>query len=455
MSAPEGLELIVTAALRGAFILAIALAISTIFRRRASQVHHLILVTALVGVLLVPVLTAVVPAWRVGVLPAITVHDETASFVPPAVSPRAAATGAGESPSIAEVSAPMIAATDATSTSVWTRIQRIHWSTWLILLWALGAGVVLTGLARGLVATRGIAACGVPVGGTWHSLVAQASERVGLSRPAQVKTGDIAIPMTWGFVRPIVMLPHEAHSWTSDRRLVVLLHEFTHVRRMDWMFQIIGRIACAAYWFNPLVWVAAGRLTIEREKACDSDVLALGERPSEYATHLLEVARSVTSQGAVPAAALSMARYNHLEERLMSILKKRRPVRRPEAWLFSAILAMMILGTAAIEPATHVSDPIEPRTEFSFSTARAIADTDYAYSMSGDDDNHRYSYSYRDHGSYSMEWMLDNDTKIYFEADGEVEFSDDGSSIESMEPGASTVTRSRSTTKRAIGWRRY
>ena len=63
---------------------------------------------------------------------------------------------------------------------------------------------------------------------------------------------------------------------------------------MDWLIQTIAYIVCALYWFHPLVWFGLRRLRSESELACDDDVLSLGIRGSDYARHLVEIARGVT-----------------------------------------------------------------------------------------------------------------------------------------------------------------
>ena len=97
------------------------------------------------------------------------------------------------------------------------------------------------------------------------------------------------MPMTWG-------LPHTAHpppygsrpAGLPEQRTAVLLHELAHIRRRDCAAQLLAQLACAGYWFNPLVWLAWRRMQVERERACDDLVLGTGACASSYAQHLLK-----------------------------------------------------------------------------------------------------------------------------------------------------------------------
>src|SRR5207248_8374294 len=80
-------------------------------------------------------------------------------------------------------------------------------------------------------------------------------------------------------------------DWSSDV-CSSDLHELAHVRRRDLVGHTLGRIACALYWFHPLVWTAARHLRAESERACDDLVLSCGARASDYADHLLDIVRS-------------------------------------------------------------------------------------------------------------------------------------------------------------------
>ena len=114
--------------------------------------------------------------------------------------------------------------------------------------------------------------------------------QLGIRRPvALLIHPEKTIPMVWGVFRCRLLLPAAARHWGGEQLRSALLHELAHVKRRDMMGQLLAQIACALHWYNPLVWFAAWRLGVERERACDDLVLASGVRPSAYAGHLLDV----------------------------------------------------------------------------------------------------------------------------------------------------------------------
>ena len=68
------------------------------------------------------------------------------------------------------------------------------------------------------------------------------------------------MPCTAGWIRPVILLPDEYSTWSRERLEVVLLHEMSHIRRMDIVPHLLSEVARVIYWFNPLVWLAAARL---------------------------------------------------------------------------------------------------------------------------------------------------------------------------------------------------
>jgi hypothetical protein len=165
------------------------------------------------------------------------------------------------------------------------------------------------------------------------------------------------MPMTWGLERPCILLPAEAEDWPDDLLHTVLLHELAHVKRFDYLTQLLARLACAIHWFNPLVWLAARRLRIERELACDDEVLRAGSRASDYAAQLLEMALFLKARPFL--ASVAMARASQLSARLRAVLDSRRARRSPTpGFVISATLcaALVALTVAAASPSRAAED---------------------------------------------------------------------------------------------------
>ncbi len=180
---------------------------------------------------------------------------------------------------------------------------------------------------------------------------------LGVRRPVALLTRDEpTVPMTWGVLRPTVLLPTAALDWSAERQRAVLLHEVAHVARLDCLTHTLGRLARDMHWFNPLAWVAVWRMSVERERACDDAVLAAGVRPSAYAADLLAVAADR------PRFGLAMARPSRLGRRVADVLDDRRPAgsgrSRWAAGLLAACVAVPMAVVRAGPPgATLGGDP--------------------------------------------------------------------------------------------------
>jgi beta-lactamase regulating signal transducer with metallopeptidase domain len=171
---------------------------------------------------------------------------------------------------------------------------------------------------------------------------------------------DCAGPMTWGVMRPVVMLPWSALRWTPARLNTVLRHELAHVRRRDGLAQAVATLACALYWPNPLVWRAARTLRREAEVAADDAVLASGLRPSDYATELLELAKEWRGQRQI-FAGMAMAAPAALTERVQSILSpnaQRTGATAMDALKLTLIGGLTTAALAVVHPSLAQTGPI-------------------------------------------------------------------------------------------------
>jgi mono/diheme cytochrome c family protein len=173
--------------------------------------------------------------------------------------------------------------------------------------------------------------------------------RLGLTRRVRLlMSSHIDIPVACGIVHPAVLLPLEAESWDEERRRVVLLHEFAHVKRRDCLVQTIAHLTWAIHWFNPLALVAVSRLRAEQESACDDLVLEVGTPATEYADHLCEIATTARRRLVPVWAALAIARPSRLEARVTAILDDARSRRSPSLQSCVAMAALMCLGSFTV-----------------------------------------------------------------------------------------------------------
>jgi len=187
--------------------------------------------------------------------------------------------------------------------------------------WITGVVFVLLLLLINLTIARKILRSAVPAGPSLKRIVLGLVNQVGIRRRVRLSVSSSALaPFTYGIGKPAIILRDDESSRQPDSIEAVLLHELAHIKRHDVLTQTLAQIACVFFWFNPLVWMAARLMRIERELACDDFVLNCGARPSEYARHLLELAAAGRPIHRPFWATAAMARRNHFKERIMSIL---------------------------------------------------------------------------------------------------------------------------------------
>ena len=119
--------------------------------------------------------------------------------------------------------------------------------------------------------------------------------------------------------------------------------------------QLVVQFVGIFHWLNPLYWLAASRSRFEREVAADQFVLANGERPSAYASHLLAISRDVRKTDMPQELLLGMARASQLEERLVAILDATADVTSKRWVPMSGLLAfglvcLMLISACSIQP---------------------------------------------------------------------------------------------------------
>ena len=310
-------------------VLAFGALAAACLRRASASTRHAVWVIALLNALLLPLGTIVLPTLTVPVL-----HEP--EVAPAAPNIIAITTSTPAAPLATRVHTPR-----PTEKTVFTLHQAIRTA------WAAGFLLMLLRLVRSTWFVRKLARQSAIVADVdWNELKDGLQRELGVSRSVHIRMAGQFPPMTWGIYRHTILLPQSARDWVEERRRVVLAHELAHVRRNDGVLQILVQVIHSVYWFSPMVWYASHRLRIERERACDDQVLALGTKADAYAEHLLQIARGI---GAGPSfATVSMADPSQLETRLVAILDSRTRRRRISRLALISLLTVIATMTASI-----------------------------------------------------------------------------------------------------------
>lgn len=353
--------LLADVALRSALILLAAWIATHALRRAAASTRHLVWTLAMIAVLALPVLMLALPSWQI--LPGVAGGPEGPPYNDLVAQPFGAAEIV-EPPIV--VGRPFRAAATSPAGS-FGRAKALPYTVWLLI-----ALPLLLRVPIGIIAVGRLARRAHPAGPRWRALFDDAVSGTATERPIRLLVShEIAIPMTWGGARAVLLLPENSREWSDDRCRVVLLHELAHILRADWLSHTLGRVVVAAHWFNPLAWIAMRAMTRERERACDDYVLARGAHPTDYAQHLLEIARA-DRHGPAWVIAPAMARRSELEGRLLSILTRHRLEAGRAAG--RSITLAAVIATAAIASASPAA-PDQPARKEAAPRPPAVATT--------------------------------------------------------------------------------
>lgn len=309
----------------------------------------------MLGLLVMPVVSLCVPAWQLAVLPkTMTQHEPVdASATSNSAIGRSDPQAAGQIPRDNTVNnyelppaivAPEKSGLPDTAAHSINSHSVAYWPAIALGAWLGGMAICLIPVLIGNIAIKSMLARATQItSGPWLECFDKLSRGLIIRPVILLESQKVGMPMACGLLVPSLLLPAENEKWPVDRRRVVLEHELAHARRLDCLTQLLARVACSLHWFNPLAWFALRQMRVERERACDDLVIGNGAPPSEYASHLLEIARGFRGGSCLGMAAVAMARPSQLEGRLLAVMDDQRD-HRPVSRSFVAVGVLVLLG---------------------------------------------------------------------------------------------------------------
>ncbi len=324
--------LVLELGLKSVALSAFALVLLAIVRKRSSTERSFLAHTALLAMVLLPLAASTLPSLRWGVLPSET----------PVTLTKPAQTSA--------ITTPVPGVLFDASKDDFPKEQPLPWA---LLIGAVPTCAAIFGIALGLFRLQALRRrATVLQDEVWLKALARAQDRMGFKDgTALLVSSEINSPVSWGYVRPTILLDPEAVN-NVDRAEAIIAHELAHVVRMDWMKMILARIVVAVFWFNPFVWRLAAEAHQLREESADDAVLRTEVSQDAYASLLVEVVRH--AQGAFLTPAHGVApRKGSLRRRVERVLDdtlERKTTGRAWATTSLTALSMVLLPIAAITP---------------------------------------------------------------------------------------------------------
>lgn len=338
--------------LKTSAVLALALLAGAAARKGPAAVRHFILSSALIGLLLLPLVEIGPLSWRSGLLPVWAARPPAAAssqaredFAEPDPAGRLVsqeAPRAGYVVRFKERSEPLpnkaalVFSSPAPADNAGERARAAGAGPagnagigligpLLAGLWAAGLIILVLRLSYGLAGAVRLTSQGTPLhDDAWQAVLERFLAVVSLRRRVGLKSHpDVAVPLTWGWRKPVILMPDGSGAWTDDERSSALFHELSHVKRADFLIMLLVRASLALFWWNPLCWVVYRELLKEQEIACDELVLRAGIRPSAYAASLLAFRRSAGLRWNPSAALLGLFGRSSFQERLAAILRQK------------------------------------------------------------------------------------------------------------------------------------
>jgi TonB family protein len=352
----EAFRLACEATLKGTVFLLLAGLVAVGLRRASAALRHLLWTLAVISLLALPILSLTLPFWNVPLLPSsprYTAGEQVSTYE------RATTVEQNVySHSEHELSLPVSKTLQPAPGATWPELALVFWMIGVIALAARNLAGQLKARAivrRSRRVETGRAKC----------ILEEVRANLHMSRAVDLRTGikDV-IPFTCGVFSPTLVLPAEGLEWPQEQLKLVLTHELAHVKRHDCLTQMLAQIACALFWFHPLVWHAASEMRKERERACDDVVLSQGHQATKYGEFLVALRRGMGRVAQPSLTSVAMAQSSQLEVRMKALLDRKishRPLPASRV-RFAAILLVASIFPAAAIHATVKSKMMKPAT---------------------------------------------------------------------------------------------
>ena len=259
------------------------------------------------------------------------------------------------------------------------RMRRLHLNAtaarWVVRMYLATVALALIRIARGWRAARRLVASSRETSGHRVAL-AHYSQRFQVMQPQLRESGDVSSPVIVGVRAPVLLLPEGFARFTEDEVIAALCHELAHIKRQDYLMNMVCQVVALPLAWHPAVDQVQQRIRMTREMVCDA--MAAQEMKSHigYAKCLLVLAQSMLRERGMARQAqwIGLFSNNSLEERVMELMETTTMSARAKlARLATGATVMIAAGSLAamfhVTPTMAESRPEAPPLEATAMTA--------------------------------------------------------------------------------------
>jgi len=271
---------------QGALVAAVTGLVLLALRRSAADIRYVVATIGMAMMLTLPVVTGV-QKWQ----SARAVAIEPAQSLPPSAAyetgrPTVASTARSSAVASPLPTSPLLDRARVAAARVEPMLPT------MLFVWLSGVSLLSLRLLTGWLWIQRLRTHGVtPAGDAWQSMAVRLARRLHLTRRISLLESCLVdVPTVVGWMKPVVLLPVSALAGLSAGQLeAILAHELAHIRRHDYLVNLLQTLVETLLFYHPAVWWLSGRIRAERENCCDDLAVSLCGDPVTYASALADL----------------------------------------------------------------------------------------------------------------------------------------------------------------------
>lgn len=230
---------------------------------------------------------------------------------------------------------------------------------WFVGLWFAGVALLSMRLLVGWFAAQRLCRTAFAASNRWQQTLGNLSDRMNLgARVRLFESSRVDVPMVIGWLRPVVLVPVTAMIGLTPVQLeTILAHELAHIRRHDYLVNVLQSVVEILFFYHPAVWWLSNRIRLERENCCDDVAVAVCGNPLLYARALTELEELRSS----PSSAVAIS-GGSLRERVTRLVSYPR-IRCSYRWVTGVSILSLIAALAVAAPLTLLAQQSNKKSE--------------------------------------------------------------------------------------------